>query len=136
MASTKIDTIEGIGPATAAKFNANDIQTVEDLLERGATQKGRGALAKATGLSESKILTLVNMADLMRLKGVGGEYAELLQASGVDTVKELRRRNAANLAAKMDEVNAEKELTRRVPNEGVLQGWIDQAKELDPVVEY
>lgn len=136
MASTKIDTIEGIGPKTAAAFNDNNVQTVEDLLEQGATDKGRAGLAKGTGLSESRILTLVNMADLMRLKGVGGEYAELMQASGVDTVKELRRRNAANLAAKMDEVNAEKELTRRVPNEGVVQGWIDQAKELDPVVEY
>ena len=136
MASTKIDTLEGVGPKIAAAFNDNNVQTVEDLLEQGATAKGRAALSRSTGLSESRLLTLVNMADLMRLKGVGGEYAELLQASGVDTVKELRRRNAENLAAKMDEVNAEKELTRRVPNAGVLQGWIDQAKDLDPVVEH
>ena len=109
---------------------------VEDLLEKGATPSGRDDLAEATGLSGKKILTFVNMADLMRIKGVGGEYAELLQASGVDTVKELRRRNAENLAAKMDEVNADKELTRKVPSAKVVEGWVEQAKELDPVVEY
>ncbi len=134
--ATKIDTLEGVGPALAEKFAGAGVKNVEDLLEAGKTPSGRGKLSDATGLSEKRILTFVNMADLMRIKGVGGEYAELLQASGVDTVKELRRRNAENLATKMDEVNAEKELTRTVPNAKTLQGWIDQAGEMDPVVEY
>ncbi|MFK7928031.1 MAG: DUF4332 domain-containing protein [Myxococcota bacterium] len=134
--STKLETIEGIGPATADKFRAADVDTVEELLQNGASSSGRNALAKATGLTASRILTLVNMADLMRIKGVGGEYAELMQASGVDTVKELRNRNAENLAAKMAEVNAEKELTRRVPSASVVSGWVDEAKTLDPVVTH
>lgn len=134
--STKIETIEGIGPKAAQAFAEADIQTVEDLLERGASEKGRGKLAEATGISEKKILTFVNMADLMRIKGVGGEYAELLQASGVDTVKELARRNADNLAEKIAEVNAEKELVRNVAGAKTVAGWVEQAKELDPVVTY
>jgi len=134
--ATNIETLEGVGPALAEKFAGAGVTNVEDLLENGATPSGRAQLAEATGISDTKILTFVNMADLMRLKGVGGEYAELLQASGVDTVKELRRRNAENLAAKMDEVNAEKELTRTVPSARTVQGWVDQAKEMDPVVEY
>ena len=134
--ATKIETLEGVGPSTAEKFAEAGVTNVEDLLEKGATPSGRDDLAEATGLSGKKILTFVNMADLMRIKGVGGEYAELLQASGVDTVKELRRRNAENLAAKMDEVNADKELTRKVPSANVVEGWVEQAKELDPVVEY
>lgn len=134
--STKLETIEGIGPSTADKLRAADVATVEGLLKAGATPSGRNQLEGATGISGSRILTLVNMADLMRIKGVGGEYAELLQASGVDTVKELRNRNAGNLAAKMDEVNAEKELTRRVPNADVVSGWVAEAKTLDPVIEY
>lgn len=134
--STSIDELEGVGPALAEKFNGADVQTVEDLLREGAKPSGRKALSDATGLSEKRILTFVNMADLMRIKGVGGEYAELLQASGVDTVKELRNRNAANLAAKMKETNEEKELTRTNPSEKTVQGWVDQAKELDPKVTY
>jgi len=134
--STKLETIEGIGTTTADKFRAADVDTVEELLQHGASASGRNTLANATGLSASRILTLVNMADLMRIKGVGGEYAELMQASGVDTVKELRNRNAENLAAKMAEVNAEKELTRRVPSASVVTGWVDEAKTLDPVVTH
>ena len=98
--------------------------------------KGRKSTAEKTGLSEAQLLKWANMADLMRIKGVGSEYSELLEAAGVDTVKELRNRNAANLATKMDEVNAEKNLTRTVPNEAVVQGWIDQAKEMDPLITH
>ena len=134
--STSIEDLEGVGPKMGDTFRDNDIQTVEDLLERGATAAGRKALEEATGISGKRILTFVNMADLMRVKGVGAEYAELLQASGVDTVKELRNRNAENLAAKMAEVNEEKELTRSVPSAKVVTGWVEHAKELDPVIEY
>ena len=131
-----IEEIEGIGPATAEKLAKADIKTVEKLLEKGASASGRKGLAETTGLDAKKILVLVNMADLMRIKGIGGEFAELLKASGVDTVKELRNRNAANLAAKMAEVNEEKKLTRRVPNEGQVQDFINAAKEMEPMVTH
>lgn len=132
----KIDTIEGIGPVLAEKFTKIDIKTVEDLLEKGATPKGRKELAETTGIDASKILKFVNHADLFRIKGIAGQMAELLEASGVDTVKELRNRNAANLAEKCKEVNDAKNLVNSVPSEKELQAMIDQAKELEPVVTY
>lgn len=136
MANKKIEEIEGIGPALGEKFVGAGVKDTDGLLEKGCTKPGRAALAEATGISESRILTFVNMADLFRIKGVGGEFAELLVASGVDTVKELKMRNAANLATKMGEVNEEKKLTRRVPNESQCQDWIDQAAELPPKITH
>ena len=76
------------------------------------------------------------MADLMRISGVGQEYSELLEAAGVDTVKELRNRNAENLAAKMAEVNTSKKLTRTVPSEKTVAGWVEQARTLDPLITH
>lgn len=132
----KIDTIEGVGPAFAEKFNAVDISTVEQLLEKGATVKGRKELVEATGIDASRILRFVNYADLFRIKGVAGQMAELLEAAGVDTVKEFRNRNAANLAEKCKEINDVKNLVGKVPSEKELQTMIDQAKELEPVVTH
>jgi predicted flap endonuclease-1-like 5' DNA nuclease len=132
----KIDEIEGIGPAYAAKLEAAGVNTTEKLLETAGSAKGREALAESTGLSKKNILTWVNMADLMRISGVGGQFAELLVGAGVDTVKELRRRNAANLAAKMTEINEERQLTKGSVSEAKAQGWIDQAKEMDPAVSH
>ena len=134
--SYKIDEIEGIGPAYAAKLQAADLNTTEKLLAACATPKGRASTAEATGLSPKLILTWTNMADLMRLNGVGGQFAELLNGAGVDTIKELRRRNAANLAEKMTEVNEERQLTKGTVSEAKVQGWIDQAKEMEPAVSY
>ena len=108
MSSYPIASIEGIGPAFAAKLKAAGIKSTGDLLVRGKDPKGRKEIATATGLDESRILKWTNMADLMRIKGVGEEYSELLEAAGVDTVKELRNRNAANLAKAMSEANAKK----------------------------
>jgi predicted flap endonuclease-1-like 5' DNA nuclease len=106
-------------------------------LEKGCDKKGRGELAEATGLDASLILTWVNMADLFRVKGIGGEYAELLKKSGVDTVKELRNRNPENLLAKMTEINsAGRQLVRALPSLQTVQSWINHAKELDPIVTY
>ena len=133
---TKIDTIEGIGPTYAAKLAGVSVNSVETLLERGATRNGRKVLVEATGLSEKLILKWVNMADLMRIKGVGEEYSELLEAAGVDTVKELRNRNAENLAIKMAEVNARKKLVRAVPSAKSVISWVEQAKTLPPAVTY
>lgn len=134
--ANSVDTIEGIGDATAEKLAAAGIQNTDQLLDAAATKGGRAKLAESTGISGKLILKFANHADLMRIKGIGGEYAELLEAAGVDTVKELRNRNAENLAAKMAEVNEDKELTRRVPSAKVVQGWVDAAKELDPRISH
>ncbi len=136
MANKKIEEIEGIGPALGEKFVGAGVKDTDSLLEKGGTKAGRKTLAEATGLSESRILTFVNMADLFRIKGVAGEYAELLVCSGVDTVKELATRNAANLATKMGEVNEEKKLTRKVPTESQVEDWVKQAGELPQAITH
>lgn len=132
----QIAEIEGVGDAYAAKLKEAGIKTVADLLDKGATDKGRKDIADATGISQKLILKWVNHADLFRIDGVGPQFAELLEASGVDTVKEFRHRNAENLAAKMAEVNEAKHLTRRVPSVTELQKMIDQAGQLEPKITY
>lgn len=136
MANMKIEEVEGIGPAFGEKLRDAGITHTEKLLESGGTKPGRKSLAEETGISEAKLLGWVNMVDLFRVSGVGAEFAELLSCAGVDTVVELATRNAENLASKCAEVNEEKKVTRRVPNAEVVQGWIDQAKELPRKVEY
>ena len=113
----KIIDIEGIGENFASKLMAENIDTVEQLLDRCAAPAGRKELADKTGISEKLILRWTNHADLFRVDGIGPQFAELLEAAGVDTVKELRHRVPANLAAKLVEVNDEKHLCRRVPVE-------------------
>lgn len=132
----KIIDVEGIGEVYSKKLVEAGIETVEALLEKCAKPAGRKELAEATDISPKLILTWANHADLMRINGVGPQFSELLEAAGVDTVKELRNRNAANLAAKMLEVNEEKHLTRRVPVEAEIQKFIDAAKALEPKVTY
>jgi predicted flap endonuclease-1-like 5' DNA nuclease len=134
--SYKIQEIEGIGPAYAEKLAAADIDTTEELLKLCCDAKGRKTTAEKTGVSESQLLKWANMADLMRISGIGSEFSELLEAAGVDTVKELRNRNAGNLAAKMAEVNEQKKLTRTVPSEKAVSGWINQAKSMDPLITH
>ena len=136
MANKPITEIEGIGEAMATKLAADGVDDTDTLLEKGKTKKGRQEISEKCDLSEKLVLKWVNMADLFRVKGVGQEYSELLERSGVDTVKELRNRNAANLTAKMAEVNEEKSLVRALPSESVVAGWIEHAKTLDPMVEY
>ena len=132
----KIIDIEGIGPVYAEKLQSIGVKKVSQLLERGKTAKGRKELEDLTGIRHDLILTWVNHADLFRIKGVGPQFAELLEASGVDTVKEFAHRNADNLEAKMKEVNEKEHRTRRVPTATELQKMIDQAKELPAVVTY
>lgn len=136
MATYKVEEIEGIGPALGEKLRAAGINTVDKLLEKAATKKQRQSLAEETGISEKLILKFSNMADLFRLNGVGQEYAELLEVAGVDTVPELAQRNAANLTAKMEEVNESKKLTRKTPSVLEVEKWIAQAKELPRVIEH
>ncbi|MDI9434295.1 MAG: DUF4332 domain-containing protein [Planctomycetota bacterium] len=136
MAQYKIEDVEGIGPTYGEKLRAAGISNTDQLLVAGKTKKGRVELAEKTGISETLILKWVNMVDLYRVKGIGSEFSELLEASGVDTVKELKHRVPANLAQKMADVNAQKKLTRRVPTEAIVAEWIEQAKTLPAAVEY
>lgn len=134
--SYKIEEIEGIGPEYGQKLRNVDIQTTEDLLRRCGDKKGREGVSTETGLSEKHLLEWVNLADLMRINGVGEEFADLLEEAGVDTVKELATRNAENLAVKIAEVNEKKNLTDRVPSAETIQGWIDEAGKMNPVVTH
>ena len=134
--SYKIIDIEGVGEVYAEKLTAAGIKKVEDLLEKCAAPKGRKELAEATEISEKLILRWANHADLFRISGVGPQFAELLEAAGVDTVKEFRHRVAENLVPKLEEVNAQKNLVNRVPSVKEVQKMIDQAKELEPKVSY
>ncbi len=132
----KVIDIEGVGEIYAEKLIAAGVTTADALLEKCAAPKGRKELAEATGISEKLILKWTNHADLYRLHGVGPQFAELLEAAGVDTVKELKHRVAENLAKKMEEVNAEKNLVGRVPSVTELQKMIDEAKTLEAVMTY
>ena len=131
-----IDVIEGIGHKNATTLRKNGVRTTERLLKNGATRRSRKALAIRTRISERLILEWVNRADLMRVKGVGEEYSDLLEAAGVDTVKELRRRNAANLLSAMIAVNKKKRLVRRLPTESMVARWVVLANSLDPMVTH
>lgn len=133
---TKLTDVEGIGETYAAKLAECGCGTQEALLEMGGQPAGRKQLIADTGISDKLILKWINRADLARVKGVGGEYADLLEASGVDTVPELAQRNAANLHAKMAEVNEAKKLVRSLPAESAVSGWVDQAKGLDRAIFY
>lgn len=133
---TQVEDIEGIGPAQATKLKTLGITTVERLLEKGASSKGRDEIAETAGISGKLVLRWVNHADLYRIKGVGAEFAELLEAAGVDSVPELAQRSPANLRAKMEEVNEAKKLTRRLPSESQVTTWVAEAKTLPRVVTH
>ncbi len=132
----KIEDIEGIGPSYASKLAEAKIKTTNDLLKHCCDAKGRKSVCEQCGVSEKNLLTWVNLADLMRIKGVGSQYSELLEAAGVDTVKELRNRNAENLADKMKEVNVQKKLTRVVPTAPMVSRWVEAAKKMDPLITH
>lgn len=132
----KIEEIEGIGPKFAKQLAAAGVNNTNDLLKHGAKPAGRKKLEEASGISAKQILKWCNLADLMRVNGIGKQFAELLEASGVDTIKELRNRKAGNLAAKMAEVNAAKKFSRSTPSESQVQGWVDEAKGMDPAISY
>jgi predicted flap endonuclease-1-like 5' DNA nuclease len=133
---TKLVEIEGVGETYAAKLTAQGIASTEALLAQGATPKGRQEIAEKSGISEKLILEWVNRVDLARIKGVGSEYADLLEAAGVDTVPELAQRNGENLCKKLTEVNEAKKLVRKLPTEAQVKNWVEQAKQLPRVVTY
>ena len=131
-----IEEIEGIGPAFAEKLRAADVSSIDALLEKGATPEGRSALVEQTGIDAVRVLRWVNHADLIRVVGIGPEFAELLEASGVDSVPELAQRNVENLVTALTETNDARSLVRRVPSAAEVTDWIEQAKALPRVVAH
>ena len=131
-----IEEIEGIGPAFAEKLRAADVSSIDALLEKGATPEGRSALVEQTGIDAVRVLRWVNHADLIRVVGIGPEFAELLEASGVDSVPELAQRNVENLVTALAETNDARSLVRRVPGAAEVTDWIEQAKALPRVVAH
>ena len=131
-----IEEIEGIGPTYAKQLKYQGIMTTDGLLSSGSTKKDRKLLAEKTGISEKLILEWVNLADLLRINGVGQEYSDLLEEAGVDTVVELAQRNPDNLYEKILNVNKTKQLVRKPPSLNQVKNWIEQAKSLPRKVEY
>ena len=132
----KIIDVEGIGTSSAAKLVEAGIETTQAFLEQAATDAGRAALAIKTGISQNLLLEWVNHVDLMRIKGVGSEFSDLLEAAGVDSCTELAQRNATNLLAKVIDLNATKKLVRQLPTEQQIQAWIDEAKTLPKLISH
>lgn len=131
-----VASLEGIKEEHALKLVKAGVKSFENLLERGRDRNGRKELSGATGLGENDVLTLVNRADLARIKGVEFSWSELLEASGVDTVLELAQRNPLNLHAKMQEVNKHRKMVQQLPSIDQLKAWIGQAKKLPRIVMY
>ena len=131
-----IEKIEGIGPVYAQKLLAVGVKTTQDLLDQGKSRKGRENLVENTGISATLVLKWVNMADMMRIRGVGEEYSELLEKAGVDTVKELRNRNPKNLHEALVQANEAHKLVRRLPTLSEVEGWIMAAKEVETTMTY
>ena len=133
----KIEDVEGIGPTFAQKLQAAGVNTTDDLLDRGGNKAGRASLASASGLTETQLLEWVNHADLMRINGVASEYADLLEAAGVDSCAELAQRNAANLAQTFQELDAARpNWIRQIPSEATVAKWIEEAKSMESVVAH
>lgn len=132
----KLSDIEGIGKVYAEKLASAGVSDQDKLLNHGSTAKGRKELSAKTGVSEKMLLEWCNRADLARVKGIGEEYADLLEHAGVDTVPELAQRNAANLHEKMQELNTQKKLVRQLPSLNKVEDWIKQAKELPRVITH
>jgi hypothetical protein len=133
---SSIADLDGLGPTFAVKMKKVGIRTTEKLLETAKTLRGRQTLAEKTEIDEKQLLRVANLIDRMRIKGVGQEYSELLEAVGVATLKELRYRNPANLAKAMAEANAERKLVRVLPSEHTVERWIEHAKKLPVKISY
>lgn len=134
--SHKIVEIEGIGPASEHRLRAAHIECTDDLLQRCAHREGRQAVASETGIAEAQLLEWTYRADLMRIAGVGGRYAELLEAAGVDTIRELRNRDAENLTSSMLRINERRHLSHGCPTCRLVHSWIEEAKKTEACISY
>jgi nucleotidyltransferase/DNA polymerase involved in DNA repair len=131
----RIDEVAGLGVRQATRLRKAGVKTSRGLIEEASTRAGRSALSKKTGLPPRDLKSWVHHADLLRVKGVGGEYAELLVAAGVDTIRDLRRRNPTALVAKIISMNGSKKVVRRLPTEAMVAGWIDSASLIEPSID-
>lgn len=131
----RIDQVSGIDHKQATRLRKAGVRTSDRLIEEAATRRGRTELSKSTGLSPRDLQRWVHHADLLRVKGVGSEYAELLVTAGVDTLRDLRRRNPTALLAKIIGLNGSRRVVDRLPTEGMVEGWIESAGNLDPSIQ-
>lgn len=131
----RIDQVAGVDHKQATKLRKAGVRTSKRLIEEAATRRGRTELSKSTGLSPGDLQSWVHHADLLRVRGVGAEYAELLVAAGVDTLRDLRRRNPTALLAKIIGLNGSHRVVERLPTEGMVEGWIESAGELEPSIQ-
>jgi predicted flap endonuclease-1-like 5' DNA nuclease len=134
--SYNVEKIEGVGKKYAAKLGQIGITNTRQLLDRAATRKGRKDLATECGVDETLLLKWANMCDLMRIKGVGEEFSELLEIAGVDTVKELAKRRPDNLRQAMVDANGKRKLVRQLPGVSQVESWVTQAKSIEPMMKY
>jgi len=128
--------IEVIGKTNAEKLKKTGISTTEALLQKGSTPKGRHDIAQATGINEERILRWVNLSDLFRIRGIGEEYSDLLEAAGVDTVPEMAKRNSTNLYEALVAINKERNLVKQVPSQTTVDTWIENAKTLPRLIKH
>jgi predicted flap endonuclease-1-like 5' DNA nuclease len=129
-----ISAVRAIGHRDATKLRKSRVRTTDALLQQASTRRGRAEVSERTGIPTAELLRWAHQADVMRINGIGSEYADLLASAGVDTIKSLRRRNATNLMVAMTQVNSKKRLVQRLPTVEMVQGWIDEAKAIDPIV--
>ncbi|MEE8484975.1 MAG: DUF4332 domain-containing protein [Acidimicrobiia bacterium] len=129
-----ISSIRSIGHRNATKLRKSKVRTTESLLDQASTRKGRTEVSQLTGIATADLLRWAHQADMMRMGGIGSEYADLLAAVGVDTIKVLRRRNAENLMDAMSQINTRRRLVQRLPTSEMVQSWIDAAGTSDPMV--
>jgi predicted RecB family nuclease len=134
--SYPISTIEEIGVDEVTALKSVGIRTTDGLLEAAKSPKGRKLLAASAKLDEKKLLRWANIADKLRIKGMGKEYAGLLREVGVDTVKELKYRNPARLAQTMAEANKKRKLVRFLPSEKLVTRWVEHARKLPQKITY
>jgi len=133
---SKLVDIEGVGPANARKLLKAGVRATGSLLKKGATPKGRKEIAATSGINHKTILQWVNHVDLFRVKGIGSEFADLLEAAGIDTVVELSKRDPAKLVDALAKASAKGNLTNRVPTLKMAKNWVAQAKKLPRAVWY
>ena len=131
-----IETIEGIGPTYGSRLRNSGVNVVGDLLILGSTRRGRLDLSDKIGVAPTTIFKWVNRADFFRIRGVGKQYSDLLESTGVNTVLDLSRRNPKKLYENLRETNREKNLVRRTPPLKMIEGWIQSAKKLKRMVKY
>jgi len=132
-----IEVIEDIGSRHRARLKAADLRSCRALLEAGATKRGRRILAETVGVSESRVLEWVHKADLMRINGISTRYAQLLEATGVDSIRKLRKRRPAQLHQSLvaEDAKRRKRLVSRLPSKKEVGAWVRQAKKLPQVVK-